>query len=83
MSKPQEHEVRLTAEERALLIEKTGAGDWTARTIKRAQILLQADKSQENPCDDQTIAKNLNCCRMSVALLRKRFQANRLGCLMA
>jgi transposase len=81
MSKPQVHEIRLTVEERNLLIEKTASGSWTARTIKRAQILLQADKNQENPPDDQTIARNLRCCRMSVALLRKRFQSNRLGCL--
>lgn len=81
MSKPQEHEVRLTAEERSLLTEKTASGDWTARRIKRAQILLQADKNQENPREDQTIAQNLNCCRMTVALLRKRFQSNRLKCL--
>jgi hypothetical protein len=81
MSKPQEHEIRLTAEERNLLIEKTASGAWTARTIKRAQILLQADKNQGNPRDDQTIAQSLHCCRMTVALLRKRFQSNRLECL--
>ena len=82
MSKQQEHEIRLTCEERRLLLEKTASGAWTARTIKRAQILLQADKNQQNPGDDQTIAQSLRCCRMTVALLRKRFQSNRLGCLM-
>jgi transposase len=81
MSRPQEHEIRLTPEERTQLIEKTASGVWTARTIKRALVLLQADKNQENPCEDQTIAKNLHCSRMMVAFLRKRFQSNRLGCL--
>jgi hypothetical protein len=49
--------------------------------LKRAQILLQTDKNHDYPCDDQTIAKNIHCSKMSVALLRKRFQFDRLNCL--
>jgi transposase len=81
MGQKQQHEVRLTEEQRNFLIEKTSSGNWAARKIKRAQMLLKADKNQKNPMEDLAIAKDLHCCRFTISLLRKRFGREGLGCL--
>lgn len=81
MGKRQKHQVRLTKKERALLIEKTASGKWVARKIKRAQILLKADKNQENPQQDWSIAKDLHCSRRMVTKLRERYGKDGLNCL--
>lgn len=81
MGKPQKHEVKLTEEEKTLLISKTSSGDWSARKIKRALVLLRADKKQQCPYEDLEIAKELHCSRSMVALTRERFSRERLGCL--
>jgi transposase len=78
MGQKQKHEVRLTEEERALLIEKTSSGDWPARKIKRAQVLLKADKNQKEALEDLEIAQELHCSRSAVAIIRARFQRERL-----
>lgn len=81
MGKKQKHEVRLTEEERAFLIDKTSAGKWTARQIKRALVLLKADKAQQEPLEDLQIAQDLHCCKSMVAMMRERFGRERLDCL--
>lgn len=78
MGKRQTHEVRLAEEERTLLIDKTSSGDWSARKIKRAQVLLKADKNQKKPQEDLEIAQELHCCRAMVAMVRERFKRERL-----
>lgn len=81
MGQKQKHQVRLTKQERALLIERTSSGEWVARKIKRAQILLKADKNQDDPQQDWAIAKDLYCSRRMVTSLRERFSKERFHCL--
>lgn len=78
MGQKQKHEVRLTEAERAFLIKNTHHGEWTAREIKRAQLLLKADRNGAKPQEDWEIAEELNLSRMSVTALRKRFTEERL-----
>jgi transposase len=81
MGQKQKHEVRLTEDERAFLIEKTASGDWSARKVKRAQVLLKADKNQKTFLEDLEIAQELHCSRSMAALMRERFGRERLGSL--
>ena len=81
MGKKQKYEVRLSEEERVFLIEKTSAGNWPARKIKRAHVLLKADKTQQKPLEDLEVAEDLHCCRSLVAMVRERFVRERLDCL--
>jgi transposase len=81
MGQRQKHQVRLIKQERALLIEKTSSGRWPARKIKRAQVLLKADKNQDNPQQDWEIAEDLYCHRTMVTKLRERFAKEGLNCL--
>lgn len=81
MGQKQKHEVRLTEEERSFLIAKTSSGDWSVRKVKRAHILLRADKLLEKPLEDLQIAQELYCSRSTVAMTRERFGRERLGCL--
>ena len=77
MGRKQTHKVILTAEERTYLIKKTKGGDWSPREVKRAQILLSADKNNDAK-GDQEIAEELRCCQSTVAKLRERFAKERL-----
>lgn len=77
MGNKQKHEVALTEEERGLLIKNTKSGDWSPREIKRAQILLKADKNSEAK-KDLEIAAELHCCSYTVTKLRQRFNEERL-----
>ena len=52
MGRKQEHEVRLSEEERELLIRGTKCGDWSPREVKRAQILLKANKNTQCAKED-------------------------------
>jgi hypothetical protein len=81
MGQRQKHQVKLTKQERALLVEKTSSGKWQARNIKRAQILLKADKNQDNPQQDWAIAEDLYCSRRMVTKLRERFAKEGFSCL--
>lgn len=78
MGQRQKHEVRLTEEERAFLIQNTHHGEWTAREVKRAQVLLKADKNGTDPQPDSTIAEGLHLSREAVTAIRKRFTQVRL-----
>jgi transposase len=81
MGKRQKHQVKLTKQERALLIEKISSGKWQARNVKRAQILLKADKNQDYPQQDWAIAEDIYCSRRMVTKLRERFAKEGLSCL--
>lgn len=77
MGRIQTHQISLTAEERLYLIKNTKSGDWSPREVKRAQILLSADKATDGK-GDQEIAKDLHCSRCTVTKLRERFAKERL-----
>ena len=78
MRTSQKHEVLLTIEERELLVKKTKSGDWSPREVKRAQILLNADRNEQVKSDAE-IAKELHCCQFTVTKLRARFVTERLA----
>lgn len=73
MGQRQKHEIRLSEEERELLIKNTTRGDWSPREVKRAQILLKADKNNPDAKEDWAVAKELYCNQWTVTNLRKRF----------
>lgn len=77
MGQKQMHQVALTVEEREYLIQHTKSGDWSPREVKRAQILLKADKNGEAK-KDLKIADELHCCQYTVTKLRERFAGERL-----
>ncbi len=61
--------VELTTEEKAGLLELTRKGKVSARKIKRANILLQADKGKT----DKEIAESLEVGKATVERTRKKF----------
>lgn len=73
MGQKQKHEVRLEKNERSILIHNTKSGKWSPREVKRAQILLKADKNSPDAKEDWQIAEELNCNQWTVTGLRKRF----------
>jgi len=73
MGQKQKHEVRLSEEERELLIKNTKSGDWSPREIMRAQVLLKADKNSSDPKEDLEVAEELHCNQWTVTNLRRRF----------
>lgn len=78
MGTKQKHKVLLTSEEREYLIKNTRCSKWSAREIKRAQILLRADKNSIGK-EDLEIAEELHCSSYAVTKLRERFVEERLG----
>jgi transposase len=78
MGREQTFKVVLTAEERAYLIKNTKGGDWSPREVKRAQILLKADKNNDAK-EDHEISEELRCSQFTVQKLRERFAKERLG----
>ena len=77
MGRQQMHEVALTVEEREFIIKNTKGGEWSPREVKRALILLKADKNSEAKKDPE-IADELHCSQYTVTKLRERFVAERL-----
>lgn len=73
MGKKQKHEIRLREEEREFLIKHTKSGNWSPREVKRAQMLLKADKNNSDGKEDWEVAKELHCNQWTVTNLRKRF----------
>jgi transposase len=61
--------VTLTTEERQELLKLTGAGELSARKMKRALILLRADEGWK----DREIVSALNTSRPTVERIRKRY----------
>jgi transposase len=77
MGNKQTYEIVLTKEEKEFLIKNTKSGDWSPREVKRALILLKADKNNEAKIDSE-IANELHCSPSTVAKLRERFYKKRL-----
>ncbi len=61
MGRKVEYEVVLTEKEKDHLRKNTFAGKWDVRTVKRAQILLKADKSKNTAMEEQDIAREVGC----------------------
>lgn len=78
MARQQLHEITLTVEERDYLIQNTKSGNWSPREVKRAQILLKADKNKDAK-NDLEIANGLHCSKYTVTKLRERFVKERLA----
>lgn len=78
MGRKQKHEITLTQEEREFLINKTSSGDWSARKIKRAQVLLKTDKNQKKPLEDSEVAQELHRCMRSMRLPKQSDQPRKL-----
>lgn len=84
MGRPQQLKINLTPNERKQLEDGCNAGDWTARKIKRARVLLLADIAGNSDCEslhDKDIALRAFCSHSTVGNLRKRFQEKRLKAL--
>lgn|SRR5574338_534142 len=79
MPRKQEYAVKLTEEEKEYLLRNTSSGNWTAREVKRAWVLLKADKNQECPMSDIQISKELRCSHAMVNDIREKFVKERLG----
>lgn len=73
MARLVEYEVILTDEERKYLEKNTSAGKWNVRTVKRAHILLKADKGKNNPVDEEQIARDVGCSVSTVKNIKLRF----------
>jgi hypothetical protein len=73
MARPQQHEIRLSQEERDYLERNTSSGEWPPRQVKKALILLKADKNQTNSCTGDQIAREVRCCKATVDKVRKQF----------
>jgi Homeodomain-like domain len=66
--------VTLTAEERSELDRLTRSGRRSARTIKRARVLLMADQGKHGPAwEDRRVAEAAGCGQRTVERLRERF----------
>ena len=86
MARPRELKVELNADERKQLERGCRSGDWKARKISRARILILADvgvsaEQRAEPFDDTEIAERVGCSHSTVGNVRKRFQSERLGAL--
>lgn len=75
--------INLTEDERMQLERNCRAGDWKARKVLRARVLLLANVagSDEKQIRDAEIAKRAGCSKSTVVNLRRRFQSERLGAL--
>ena len=84
MARPPQLIIKLTEAERIELTRGSRAGDWKARKVRRARILLLTDVSsgaQKKRLSDVKIAEQTGCSKGSVWRLRSRFQKERLGAL--
>lgn len=72
--------VQLTAAERRALEAMLCKGEAKATELRRARILLKADRN--GPAwSDARIAEAFDCCRQSVENLRKRFARRGVDCI--
>ena len=73
MGRTVEYEVVLTDKEREYLKKHTASGKWGVRPVKRALILLKADKSQSSPMEEEQIAREIGCSISTVRNIKLRF----------
>ena len=68
------HIVKLSDEERTYLAEKIAAGTNTARSLRRARILLKADQGEHGPAwADEKICEALEIGKSAVYQIRKQY----------
>jgi Homeodomain-like domain len=73
MGRTVEYPVILTEEEKDHLRKHTSSGNWGVRAVKRAQILLKADISENAALEDEQIAQEVKCCVSTVHNIKLRF----------
>ncbi len=73
MARIVEYPVILTKEEKAHLKKHTASGNWGVRAVKRAQILLKADTSENAAIVDEQIAEEVGCSLSTVHNIKLRF----------
>ena len=73
MARLVEYEVFLTDKEKNRLKKNTSAGMWGVRKVKRAHILLKADKSENAPLQEDQIAHETGCSVSTVRNIKLRF----------
>lgn len=73
MGRTVEYEVALTDKEREYLKKHTSSGKWGVRPVKRALILLKADKNQSSPMEEEQIAREVGCSISTVRNIKLRF----------
>lgn len=73
MGQHQKNIVHFTDEEREILKQQTKSGQWRAREVMRANILLLADIKGPHALQDSEIGERLGCSKSSVIYRRKRF----------
>ena len=61
MARTVEYPVILTEKERNYLRKNTSAGKWGVRAVKRAQIILKADTSENSVVEEEQIASEVGC----------------------
>lgn len=68
------HIVQLTEEERTYLAEKISSGVETARSLRRAWVLLKADQGEHGPAwTDEQISEAFEIAPASVYQIRRRY----------
>jgi transposase len=73
MSK-KKHNIKLTEEERTYLAERIASGEDTARSLRRAMILLKADQGEHGPAwSDEKISEAFVIGKSSVYQIRKQY----------
>jgi transposase len=73
MARTIEFVVTLTEKEKDYLRKNTFAGDWKVRVVKRARILLKADRSENAEVDEEEIAREVGCNVSTVRNIKLRF----------
>lgn len=73
MARKVEYEVVLTEKEKNYLRKNTSSGKWGVRTVKRAQILLRANNSENVAMDEDQIAREVGCSVSTVRNIKLRF----------
>ena len=74
--------VSLSKTDRDYLEKIVNTGKNGARLIRRANILLQADSSEEGPClSDRRISEQFGVCTRTVARLRSLYTAKGVACI--
>lgn len=73
MGRRVEYEIILTEEEKNYLRKYTYAGKSSVRSVKRAQILLKADKSENYALEDKQICHEVGCSLSTVHNTKLRF----------
>lgn len=73
MARLVKYEVVLTDKEKKHLKKNTAAGKWNVRKVKRAHVLLKADKSENASLQEEQIAHEIGCSVSTVRNIKLRF----------